>query len=92
MAEEHESHRDPVPADSRRWAWTAVVVLIVAIVLPIAEAGLRGVVALLLVAAAGAALAVAAAYWFLTHRGVIRGAALAVTVLAPVVVIVVTVK
>ncbi len=89
MAEEHESHRDPVPADSRRWAWTAVVVLIVAIVLPIAEAGLRGVVALLLIAAAGAALAVAAAYWFLTHRGVIRGAALAVTVLAPVVVIVV---
>ncbi|MFV9427016.1 diacylglycerol kinase [Rhodococcus rhodochrous] len=89
MAEEHESHRGPVSADSRWWAWTAVVVLIVAIVLPVAEAGLRGVLALLLVAVAGAALAVAGAYWFLTHRGVVRAVALTVTVLVPVVVVVV---
>ncbi|MCD2110074.1 diacylglycerol/lipid kinase family protein [Rhodococcus rhodochrous] len=89
MAEEHESHRGPVSADARWWAWTAVVVLIVAIVLPVAEAGLRGVLALLLVAVAGAALAVAGAYWFLTHRGVVRAVALTVTVLVPVVVVVV---
>ncbi|WP_326601624.1 diacylglycerol/lipid kinase family protein [Rhodococcus sp. PD04] len=89
MSEDHDPGTGGHAAESRWWAWAACLGVIAAIVLPLVEAGLRGVVALLLVAAAGAALAVAGAYWFLTHRGVIRGAALAVTVLAPVVVVVV---
>ncbi|MBS9373649.1 diacylglycerol/lipid kinase family protein [Rhodococcus sp. B50] len=89
MPEDHDPSTGENATESRWWAWAACVAVIAAIVVPLAEAGLRGVVALLLVAVAGAALAVAGAYWFLTHHGVIRGAALAVTVLAPVVVVVV---
>lgn len=89
MSEDHGPGSGGHAAESRWWAWAACLAVTAAIVVPLAEAGLRGVVALLLVAVAGAALAVAGAYWFLTHRGVIRGAALAMTVLAPGVVIVV---
>jgi len=89
MSKDHDPGTGGHAAESRWWAWAACLAVTAAIVLPLVEAGLRGVVALLLVAAAGAALALAGAYWFLTHRGVIRGAALAVTVLAPVVVVVV---
>lgn len=89
MSEDHHPSTDENVAESRWWAWAGCIAVIAAIVVPLAEAGLRGVVALLLVAVAGGALAVAGAYWFLTHHGVIRAAALAVTVLAPVVVVVV---
>jgi len=89
MSEDHIPGTNEVSAASRWWAWAACVAVAAAIVLPFAEAGLRGVVALVLVAAIGAALAVAGTYWFLTHRGVLRAAALAVAILAPVVVVVV---
>ena len=57
-------------------AFAAAVVLLVA-------AGLRGSIALLVVATVGLALALAAAWWFLTRRGVLRWLAATLVLAAP---------
>ncbi|MEV6300589.1 diacylglycerol kinase family protein [Actinoplanes sp. NPDC051861] len=59
-----------------------------AVVLLLAVAGVRGSLGLLLVGAIGAAVGLAAAWWFLTHRGVLRWLAGVLVVLAPLVVMV----
>lgn len=92
MTEEHDPTGSRPTTASRWWARAAYIAAVAAFLLPIAEAGLRGLVVLLLVAVGTAALAVAGAYWFLTHRGVLRGAAAAVTILAPIVVMVIFVR
>ncbi|GGQ48850.1 diacylglycerol/lipid kinase family protein [Couchioplanes azureus] len=76
-----------LPASTRpaqRWlARFAFLAVAAATVLVLAVAGLRGGVALLVVAVAGMAAALAGVWWFLTHRGVLRWLAAAVMVLAP---------
>jgi diacylglycerol kinase family enzyme len=57
----------------------------------VAFAGLRSI-ALVLLGAGGVVLLVAGAYWFLAHRGLVRWAALAVALLAPLVVVVLYVR
>jgi diacylglycerol kinase family enzyme len=57
-----------------------------AVLLVLAVAGLRGSLGLLLAGALGTAAGLAAAWWFLTHRGVPRWLAGGVVVLAPLVV------
>ena len=51
--------------------------------LVLAVAGVRGSIGLLIVGAAGMAVGLAAAWWFLTHRGALRWLAGVVVVLAP---------
>ncbi|MCY1136872.1 diacylglycerol kinase family protein [Actinoplanes sp. Pm04-4] len=69
---------------SRRWlARLSFLAAGAAVLLVLAAAGFRGSLFLILVALGGAALGLAAAWWFLTHRGVRRWAAGAVVVLAP---------
>ncbi|GAA4600581.1 diacylglycerol kinase family enzyme [Actinoplanes octamycinicus] len=71
----------------RRWlARLAFVAAAAATVLVLAVAGLRGSLALLLTGVVGSAVTLAAAWLFLTHRGVLRWAAGLVVVLTPVVV------
>ncbi|MEU4426593.1 diacylglycerol kinase family protein [Actinoplanes sp. NPDC024001] len=72
---------------SRHWlARLAFVTAAAAVLLVLAVAGLRGSLGLLLVGGIGSAIGLAAAWWFLTHRGVLRWVAGAVVVLAPLVV------
>jgi diacylglycerol kinase family enzyme len=73
----------------RPWfARLAFVAATAATVLVLAVAGLDGSLGLLLVGGLGSALTLAAAWWFLTHRGLSRWAAGVVVVLAPLTVVV----
>ncbi|GLW34906.1 diacylglycerol/lipid kinase family protein [Actinoplanes regularis] len=75
------------PDQMRRWlARLAFAAAISATVLVLAVAGLDGSLGLLLVAALGSAITLAGAWWFLTHRRLLRWAAGFVVVLAPLVV------
>ena len=70
---------------AQRWlARLAFLVAACAVVLPLAAAGPRASVAMILVGIAGAALTLAAGWWFLTHRGVVRVLAGVLAVAAPV--------
>jgi len=72
-----------------RWlARLALLLAVVAAVLPLAAAGLRGAVGLVLVGGAALVAVAAGLWWFLTHRGVVRVLAGALVVLAPVVLVV----
>ena len=77
------------PSRGQRWlarlAFTAAIAAVVVLVL---FGGLKSVAALLL-GLVGLAIACAAAWWFLAHRGIVRWLAFAVLVAAPVFVIVV---
>jgi diacylglycerol kinase family enzyme len=69
---------------AQRWlARLALVTAAAATVLVLAVAGVRGSISLILVGSIGMAVALAAAWWFLTHRGVLRWLAGVVVVLAP---------
>ncbi|UGT62484.1 diacylglycerol/lipid kinase family protein [Nocardia asteroides] len=74
------------------FARAALLCALVVAVLPIAVAGLRGAVLLLAVGAGGVVVTVAALYWALTRRGVLRAAAAGVAVAAPIVVVVMYVR
>jgi diacylglycerol kinase family enzyme len=82
----------PVLAPARpaqRWmARLALITAAAATVLVLAGAGVRGSIGLLLVGVAGMAVGLAAAWWFLTHRGVLRWLAGIVLIVAPLTVIV----
>jgi diacylglycerol kinase family enzyme len=81
-------------ASSRsRWlARLALILAAAAIVLPLAAAGLRGSLGLVLAGVVGLVAAAAGTWWFLTHRGVVRMIAGALVVVAPVVLVVVFVR
>ncbi|SNY53011.1 diacylglycerol/lipid kinase family protein [Paractinoplanes atraurantiacus] len=69
---------------SERWlARLAFVLIAAAGVLVLAAAGIRGSLALLLTGIIGVTIGLAAAWWFLTHHGVLRWLAGVVVVLAP---------
>ena len=77
------------PTRRQRWlARLAFAAAIAAVVVLVLLGGLKSVTALLL-GLAGLAIACAAAWWFLAHRGIVRWLAFAVLVAAPVFVIVV---
>ena len=77
------------PTRSQRWlARLVFAAAIAAVVVLVLFGGLRSIAALLL-GFAGLAIACAAAWWFLAHRGIVRWLALVVLVAAPVFVIVV---
>ena len=78
----------PVPSrPGQRWlARLAFLAAAAATVLVLAEAGVRGSLGLLLVGAGGMAVALAGAWWFLTHSGPVRWLAGALLILAPVIV------
>jgi diacylglycerol kinase family enzyme len=78
---------DSLPA--RRWSARAALALVVAAFLLLLSYAGRGGLWLLLLTAATAAVAVAALYWFLLHRGTLRWVALAVAVGAPLALVVV---
>ncbi len=74
----------PHVPSGRRWlARLSFVTAAAATVLVLSVAGLRGSVGLLLVGAAGMTACLAGAWWFLTHRGLLRWLAAIVVVLAP---------
>ncbi len=78
---------------AQRWlARLAFLTAAAATVLVLAQAGLRGSIGLLLVGAAGMAVALAGAWWFLTHRGLVRKLAAVVVFLAPLTVAVLYVR
>jgi diacylglycerol kinase family enzyme len=79
----------PQVTRSQRWlARLSFVLLGLAVVIVVVFAGLKSL-AMLAVGLAGAAVSLAAAYFFLSRRGVLRWASFAVFVLAPIAVIVV---
>ncbi|MEV4351529.1 diacylglycerol kinase family protein, partial [Actinoplanes sp. NPDC049596] len=72
---------------TERWlARLAFVTIAAAGVLVLAAAGIRGSLALLITGVAGVVAGLVAAWWFLTHHGVVRWLAGAVVVIAPLVV------
>lgn len=72
---------------ARRWlARLAFAAATVATALVLTVAGVAGSLLLLLTAAVGSAVTLAGAWWFLTHRGVLRLAAGVLVILAPLVV------
>ena len=74
---------------AQRWlARLALVAAAAAVLVPLAAIGFSASVALVLVGLAGMALAAAGVWWALTHKGLVRGLAVAVAVLAPLVVLV----
>lgn len=78
---------------SRRWlARLAFLTAAAAVVLALAVAGLRAGVGLVLVGVAGLVVGLAGAWWFVTHRGLVRWLAGLVVVLAPVTVVVLYVQ
>ncbi|MFC8046412.1 diacylglycerol/lipid kinase family protein [Nocardia sp. NPDC057353] len=78
---------------AHRWfARAALLCALAAAATPVAAAGVRGATALLAVGACGVAVTVAALYWALTRRGVLRAAAVGAAVAAPIVVVVVFVR
>jgi diacylglycerol kinase family enzyme len=81
-----------VTGRSRWLARLGLLIAALAAVLPLAAAGLRGGLGLVLLGVAGLAAAAAGAWWFLTHRGVVRVLAGALVVAAPVVLVVVFVR
>ncbi|MCK8674740.1 diacylglycerol kinase [Rhodococcus sp. HM1] len=78
---------DEIPGAARWWARAAALCVLVAIVLPIAEAGVGGAVLLVVVGIAGVAITLAAIYWFLSRRGAVRAAALVLAVVVPIAVL-----
>jgi diacylglycerol kinase family enzyme len=71
-------------AASRHWfARLAMLAGVAAVLVPLVVAGVWVSIGLLLLGVAGAAVALAAIWWFLTHRGVVRWIAAAVAVAAP---------
>jgi diacylglycerol kinase family enzyme len=85
----------PAGEASSRSRWLARLGLLlaaVATILPLAAAGLRGALGLVIVGVAGLAAAAAGVWWFLTHRGVARVLAGVLVVAAPVVLVVAFVR
>ena len=83
-------HRSPNPEETRSQRWLARLSLLLAclaVVIIVAFAGLASL-AMVAVGVVGAALTLAAAYLFLSRRGVLRWVSLAVFVLTPIAVIV----
>jgi diacylglycerol kinase family enzyme len=70
----------------------AIVLALAAALVPLAAAGLRGSLLLILVGLAGVAAALAAAWWFLARRGLVRWLAAVVLIAAPVAVAVMYVR
>jgi hypothetical protein len=79
----------PAATRGQRWPARLAFAAAAAAVLVLVLAGALRSVTALVVGFAGLAIACAAAWWFLVHRGMLRWLALAVLVAAPVVVIVV---
>ena len=78
---------------AQRWlARLALVAAAAAVLVPPLVAGLRQSVALVLVGLAGLALTLAAVWWALTHRGLVRGLAAALAVAAPLTVLVLYIR
>jgi Diacylglycerol kinase catalytic domain len=74
---------------AQRWlARLALVAAAAAVLVPLAAIGFRASVALVLVGMAGLALTAAGIWWALTHKGLVRGLAVALAVAAPLTVLV----
>jgi diacylglycerol kinase family enzyme len=86
----------PAPArtgPAQRWlARLAFVAAAAAVVVLLAIAGVRGSIVLLLVGVAGTAISLAAIWWFLVHRGMLRWLAAALAVAGPLVVVILYVR
>ncbi|QRE79319.1 diacylglycerol kinase [Rhodococcus ruber] len=74
---------DHVPTSRRWWARAAFAAVLGAAAVPVIVAGLRGALALLAVSVAVAAVTVAALYWFLATRGLLRALSLGLAVVVP---------
>jgi diacylglycerol kinase family enzyme len=79
--------------NTQRWlARLAFVTAAVAVAVLLAVVGIGGGLTLLAVGAIGMAVALAAVWWFLTHRGMLRWLAAGVAVVAPIVVAVLYIR
>ena len=75
---------------AQRWlARLALVAAAAAVLVPLLAIGLRASVAVVVTGVVGLALTAAGVWWALTHKGLVRGLAIVVAVLAPLVVVVV---
>ncbi|MET9029043.1 diacylglycerol kinase family protein [Nocardia sp. NPDC004168] len=72
------------PMAGQWWARAAFAAVIAAAVLPLAVAGLLGLLTLLIAVTGGVAVGVAGIYWSLVNRGAVRVASAALAILAPV--------
>ncbi|MFJ5986315.1 diacylglycerol/lipid kinase family protein [Lentzea sp. NPDC092896] len=83
---------DVTTPEQRRFARLAFLAAGTAVVVVLVAAGVRAGVGLVLVGATGTALALAGAWWFLAHRGLVRWLAGVLVVLVPLTVVVLYVQ
>ena len=78
---------------AQRWlARLALVAAAAAVLVPLAAIGFRASVALVLVGMAGLGLTAAGIWWALTHKGLMRGVAIALAVAAPLTILVLYIR
>ncbi|RZL76391.1 MAG: diacylglycerol kinase, partial [Rhodococcus sp. (in: high G+C Gram-positive bacteria)] len=92
MSETRSAAPDTTTGTRRWWARAAFALAILAVAVPLVSAGLLSAVGSLLVGIGGVAVMVAALYWFLASRGVLRWISLAIAILSPIVVLVLFIR
>ncbi|RZL75527.1 MAG: diacylglycerol kinase, partial [Rhodococcus sp. (in: high G+C Gram-positive bacteria)] len=88
MSDNRSAAPDTTTGARRWWARAAFALAILAVAVPLVSAGLLRSVGVLVVGVGGVVVMVAALYWFLASRGVLRWISLAIAILAPIIVLV----
>ncbi|ABG94918.1 conserved hypothetical protein [Rhodococcus jostii RHA1] len=92
MSDHRSAAPDTATGARRWWARAAFALAILAVAVPLISAGLLSTVGSLLVGIGGVTVLVAALYWFLASRGVLRWISLTIAMLSPIVVLVLFIR
>ncbi|QSE87054.1 diacylglycerol/lipid kinase family protein [Rhodococcus koreensis] len=92
MSETRSAAPDTTTGARRWWARAAFALAILAVAVPLVSAGLLSTVGVLVVGVGGVVVMVAALYWFLASRGVLRWISLTIAILSPIVVLVLFIR
>ncbi|WP_370184173.1 diacylglycerol kinase family protein [Rhodococcus wratislaviensis] len=92
MSDNRSAAPDTTTGARRWWARAAFALAILAVAVPLVSAGLLSTIGSLLVGVGGVVVMVAALYWFLASRGVLRWISLAIAILSPIVVLVLFIR
>jgi diacylglycerol kinase family enzyme len=92
MSDNRSGSSDTATRSRRWWARAAFALAILAVAVPLVSAGLVSSLGVLVVGVGGVVVMVAALYWFLATRGVLRWISLTIAILSPIVVLVLFIR
>ena len=92
MSDNRSGSPDTATRSRRWWARAAFALAILAVAVPLVSAGLLSSLGVLVVGVGGVVVMVAALYWFLATRGVLRWISLTIAILSPIVVLVLFIR